>query len=90
MDKPSFFHNNFPIQNDLTSPYAQAHGGATDTFGVGVGKDKFVTAIQTDGSDSPYSILAGEDRMSSVADGVVHADRRVTSTTASPATTRRA
>ena len=65
MDQPAYFHNNFPIQNDLTSPYAQAPGGATDTFNVGVGKDKFVTAIQKEGSDSPYSILAGEDRMSS-------------------------
>ena len=65
MDKPNYFHNDFPIQNDLTSPYAQTPKSDADTFGVGVGKDAFVTAIQTDGSDSPYSILAGEDRMSS-------------------------
>ncbi len=65
MDKPIYFHNDFPIQNDLTSPYAQTKGSDADTFGVGVGKDTFITDISNKGSDSPYSILAGEDRMSS-------------------------
>jgi hypothetical protein len=64
MDKPDYFHNDFPIQNDASSPYAQP--APTDgSMGVGVGKEKFTAAIANDGSDSPYSILAGEDRMSS-------------------------
>jgi hypothetical protein len=62
MDKPDYFTANFAIQNDLTSPYAQPAGQ-----GVGVGQQTFIDAITTDGSDSPYSILAGEDRMSSTA-----------------------
>lgn len=60
MDKPDFFTNNFAIQNDLTSPYAQAAP-------PGIGTDAFVAAITTEGADSQYSILAGEDRMSSTA-----------------------
>lgn len=67
MDKPSFFHVNFPIQNDSTSPYAQTHGSDADVFAVGIGQEKFKAAITSDGSDSPYSLLAGEDRMSSTA-----------------------
>ena len=62
MDKPDFFTKDFSIQNDLTNPYAQPVGQ-----GVGVGQQTFIEAIKTDGADSPYSILAGEDRMSSTA-----------------------
>ena len=61
MDKPEFFGPDFAIQNDLTSPFAKPPMPGT----VGVGPEAFVAAIKTDGSDSPYSILAGEDRMSS-------------------------
>jgi hypothetical protein len=69
MDKPEFFHINFPIQNDASNPYAQEPHSDADVMagGVGVGISKFTDAIKNDGSDSPYSILAGEDRMSSVA-----------------------
>lgn len=69
MDKPEFFHNDFPIQNDKTNPYAQEPNSDADVAagGVGVGISKFTDAIKVDGSDSPYSILAGEDRMSSTA-----------------------
>jgi len=69
MDKPQFFRVDFPIQNDESSPYAQQPGSNEDFLSghVGVGLQTFIQAIQTDGSDSPYSILAGEDRMSSVA-----------------------
>jgi hypothetical protein len=63
MDKPAYFRSNFSIQNDRSSPFAQD----PSMGGVGVGLSTFVKAITTDGSDSPYSILAGEDRMSSTA-----------------------
>jgi hypothetical protein len=69
MDKPQYFHNDFPIQNDASNPYAQDPGTNADVMagGVGVGLKPFTDAIAAEGSDSPYSILAGEDRMSSVA-----------------------
>jgi len=69
MDKPEFFHIDFPIQNDATNPFALEPKSDADVAagGHGVGLSKFTDAIKTDGSDSPYSILAGEDRMSSVA-----------------------
>ncbi len=71
MDKPEYFHNDFPIQNDESSPYALQPGDTTGLppghVAVGVGALAFKDSITTDGSDSPYSILAGEDRMSSVA-----------------------
>ena len=60
MDKPDFFKDDFPIQNDLTSPFAQ------DTA-QGIGATKFKLELEKDGTDSAYSILAGEDRMSSTA-----------------------
>jgi hypothetical protein len=70
MDKPEFFHVDFPIQNDASNPYAQDPGATVDGLPPGtspIGLTAFTKAIQADGSDSPYSILAGEDRMSSVA-----------------------
>jgi hypothetical protein len=69
MDQPQFFHINFPIQNDATNPYAQEPKSDADVAagGFGVGISKFTDSIKADGSDSPYSILAGEDRMSSTA-----------------------
>jgi len=69
MDKPQYFKNDFVIQNDLSSPFAQDPGSQADIAegSVGVGPKKFTEAIVADGSDSRYSILAGEDRMSSTA-----------------------
>jgi hypothetical protein len=69
MDKPQYFRNDFIIQNDLSSPFAQDPGSQADLAGgsVGIGPKRFTQAIVADGSDSPYSILAGEDRMSSTA-----------------------
>jgi hypothetical protein len=69
MDKPQYFQVDSPIQNDDSNPYAQDPGSNTDILagGVGVGLKTFTAAIAADGSDSPYSILAGEDRMSSTA-----------------------
>jgi hypothetical protein len=57
MDKPRYFAVNMAIANDLSSPLIDAAGG----------QQAFETAIQNDGSDSPFSILAGEDRLSSTA-----------------------
>jgi hypothetical protein len=67
LDKPAYYALDSPLQNDATNPFAQEPGSAEDSAGVGVGLSAFTKAIETDGSDSPYSILAGEDRMSSVA-----------------------
>jgi hypothetical protein len=57
MDKPRYFAANVTIANDEASPLIGAAGGLP----------AFETAIQNDGSDSPFSILAGEDRLSSTA-----------------------
>jgi hypothetical protein len=53
MDKPRHFKLDFPIQNDLTSPYRN--------------EPDFLRHLKEDGSDSDLSILAGEDRLSSTA-----------------------
>lgn len=63
MDKPEYFAVDSPLQNDDTSPFAQP----PSADGVGIGQTAFDMHIQADGSDSPYSILAGEDRLSSTA-----------------------
>jgi len=57
MDKPRFFSLNSAIQNDKTSPLLEAAGGLK----------KLEEAIAADGSDSEFSVLAGEDRLSSTA-----------------------
>jgi len=69
MDQPQFFHVDFPIQNDESNPYAQTPNSDADVAagGYGVGLSKFKASIEKEGSDSQYSILAGEDRMSSTA-----------------------
>jgi hypothetical protein len=73
MDRPEFYRSDFPIQNDPSNPYAQdqtlANGDTNPNYvpGLSVGLTKFNADIKDAGSDSPYSILAGEDRMSSVA-----------------------
>src|SRR5215475_11254756 len=75
MDKPAFYEIDTPIQNDETNPYAQtagtdvpvALGSSSDVPSKAIGLTEFRAAIIADGSDSPYSILAGEDRMSSTA-----------------------
>jgi hypothetical protein len=53
MDKPQYFKTDATLGNDETSPFAGHAGFARD--------------IQKNGSDSELSILAGEDRLSSVA-----------------------
>jgi len=67
MDKPDFFVKDFPIQNSLASPFAAPPKDADHPDSIGIGRTAFLDAIAQDGSDSPYSILAGEDRMSSTA-----------------------
>jgi hypothetical protein len=76
MDKPIHYRIDFPIQNDLTNPYA-AEGAVTVPIAAdanpnevpttSIGNKAFIADIAMQGSDSPYSILAGEDRMSSTA-----------------------
>lgn len=53
MDKPEYFGNDASLQNDDTSPFFDQPG--------------YVDDIAKNGSDSDYSILAGEDRLSSTA-----------------------
>ena len=53
MDKPDYFKTNASLENDTDSPFAN--------------KPDFAKDIQENGSDSDYSLLAGEDRLSSVA-----------------------
>jgi hypothetical protein len=53
MDKPEYFETDATLVNDETSPFADRSGFAKD--------------IQKNGSDSEFSILAGEDRLSSTA-----------------------
>jgi hypothetical protein len=57
MDKPRYFVADMAIANDQSSPLIGAAGGLP----------AFQDAIKNDGSDSPFSILAGEDRLSSTA-----------------------
>ena len=69
MDKPRYFDINKPIQNDPTSspmvagPHVSQEGEMVDA----VPATTFANDIKENGSDSVYSILAGEDRMSSTA-----------------------
>jgi hypothetical protein len=53
LDKPEYFGTDATLENDTASPFANHADFAKD--------------IQTNGSDSELSILAGEDRLSSVA-----------------------
>jgi hypothetical protein len=74
MDKPGYYANNIPIQNDSTNPMANEsarpdgkHVAQDGTLADPITKPELIEAIKTDGSDSEFSILAGEDRMSSTA-----------------------
>jgi hypothetical protein len=60
MDKPDFFALNSPLANDLTNPLV-AQGG-DPTRQAAARED-----LQINGADSDFSILAGEDRLSSTA-----------------------
>jgi hypothetical protein len=72
MDKPELFRANSSFQNDDTNPLL----GGADSTGVSQGDDRnaFLAGggkpaqdLLENGADSPFSILAGEDRMSSTA-----------------------
>jgi hypothetical protein len=69
MDKPGYFEKNVPIQNNASSPMLRPgkHVAQDGTLADPVSLDVLTEAIKTDGSDSEFSILAGEDRMSSTA-----------------------
>ena len=69
MDKPRYYDIDIPIQNDPTTspmvagPHISQEGDLVDA----VPSVTFANDIKENGSDSVYSILAGEDRMSSTA-----------------------
>jgi hypothetical protein len=69
MDKPQYFKRDAPIQNDESSPFLAGpfvdQEGKSHTEPLSI--QRFTTEIVKDGSDSEFSILAGEDRMSSTA-----------------------
>jgi hypothetical protein len=71
MDKPAFFGLNKPLQNDETNPLIQAEATNINQEDERLEiKAMGMTGLQDlkfNGSDSPFSILAGEDRMSSTA-----------------------
>jgi hypothetical protein len=60
MDKPNYFRVNSPLANDLSSPLVQQGG---DPALQRLAQED----LQLNGGDSEYSILAGEDRLSSTA-----------------------
>jgi hypothetical protein len=70
MDKPRFFKVDSPLQNDTSSPFLVDHEErvGTDLVKVpAITQDQLAAAIVADGADSEFSILAGEDRLSSTA-----------------------
>ncbi|MEO8178641.1 MAG: hypothetical protein ABI895_07400 [Deltaproteobacteria bacterium] len=60
MDKPDFFTLNSPIANDDSSPLVRQGGDAAR-------RATALADIAENGGDSAYSLLAGEDRLSSTA-----------------------
>ncbi|MEY2931399.1 MAG: hypothetical protein RL033_2148 [Pseudomonadota bacterium] len=60
MDKPDYFALDSPIANDDTSPLVR-QGGNTERRAAAL------TDLAENGGDSAYSLLAGEDRLSSTA-----------------------
>jgi hypothetical protein len=60
MDKPDYFTLDSPIANDDSSPLVRQGGDAAKRSAV-------LADISANGSDSDFSILAGEDRLSSTA-----------------------
>jgi hypothetical protein len=68
MDKPGYFAKNIPIQNDKDSPMiAGPHISQDGQLVPAIPEQTLIDSIKVDGSDSEFSILAGEDRMSSTA-----------------------
>jgi hypothetical protein len=70
MDKPQFFTVDSSFQNDASSPFLKPHAerrGNTVTNVAAVPVAELTTDIVENGSDSPLSILGGEDRLSSTA-----------------------
>jgi hypothetical protein len=68
MDKPRYFILDSPLQNDQNSPMITGpHIDQAGKMVPAVDPTVFANAIIADGSDSEFSILAGEDRMSSTA-----------------------
>jgi len=68
MDKPGFFSLDASLQNDESSPFVT--GPHVDESGLPadpVPPAEFMASLAADGTDSPYSILGGCDRLSSTA-----------------------
>jgi hypothetical protein len=60
MDKPEYFGLNSRLNNDDSSPLVQQNGNATRRAAA-------LEDLRINGGDSDYSLLAGEDRLSSTA-----------------------
>jgi hypothetical protein len=74
MDKPGYFEKNVPLQNNEFSPMIRPSGrddgkhvAQDGTLADPITLQELKANILVDGSDSEFSILAGEDRMSSTA-----------------------
>jgi hypothetical protein len=70
LDKPEFFDVDRALQNDASSPYLRDHtervGGQVVNVPA-ISLDTLQAELKAHGSDSQYSILGGEDRLSSTA-----------------------
>jgi len=71
MDKPAFFGLNKPLQNDETNPLLAAPAPGInqedDRAAIRAMGIRPLDDLLANGGDGPFSILAGEDRMSSTA-----------------------
>jgi len=74
MDKPGYYALNIPIQNNDSSPMTKRsarpdgkHIAQDGSLADPISVEELTANIVADGSDSEFSILAGEDRMSSTA-----------------------
>jgi hypothetical protein len=71
MDKPAFFDTNKPLQNDTTSPLILGRVPAVsqddERQAILAGGGTAIGDLAESGADSPFSMLAGEDRLSSTA-----------------------
>ncbi len=68
MDKPGYFGIDESLQNDLSSPFVTgAHVDQDGNTVPAVSPDQFQASMGIYGVDSPYSIVAGTDRLSNPA-----------------------
>jgi hypothetical protein len=68
LDKPGFFSLDAGLQNDDSSPFVTGpHVDESGVLAAAVPAAQFAQAMSVDGTDSPYSIVGGCDRLSSTA-----------------------